>query len=1226
MRSPGAKRVRSRSRSRTPQDVPRAASAGAASSQPAPPAKRPRGSQPKRKGFRLSGVDISPDVMGIILTLVPPVDLHALVCRGLPPSFEWWLWGREDWRLRLMADAADAELGAARIQLPGGMAQNATLCTPIQQGSSALTLGVPDFYLHESGVLQWMTGWTLQGITSADACTARRPTREEVREFCSDKSEVCMVLRRTDPSARGIAEARGAAVFPRSVHEALAGSPVHTQLVEALTDIAGSDDRLRQLAKGPGVPGCIEVWRAGLCSPDRMERATQLFKVLLKALCAAGCCSSVCDVYCAVMSSGQPTVGTAGAADDKGCRMALQAALSLAHYVSLQLARAGLQHCALRGWTEHWLSLFAARIAHHRPLRPFAAPQHVRLTPQQQEVVAAARALRAREVLPVTALAGTGKTTTTREVCRACAGDGRNVLVLYYNRAAQIAANTAWRADDTTGLRRWMTGGDPRVQVRTMHSLAYHAVREEMTRRKVAKEDIQRKIAEMCPLDPEMFRRYAGLHQHSFMLPRWWKNIFERFVASTDAAPTAYHMASRHRQILYLIDWKIRTKCATGEDLLKLIEEAEKMPSTQPLAHTTSSPAGQPGLHRLGPAFYASLDAYIRVTRDENEGEPKERKGSGAAEMRDNPLVRAVLHIVQKVWDSMRDSKSTQTMTADGWLRYWWERGGRMPLFCDTTPPRFAADTLQVDWWPGASTVEGSVLAGNVRGWYPSVEGGYGFIDGDSGKRFFCGHESIRSAAPPGTRHSLLPGHRVFFVVNLSKTPSNGRCPHTQSVWGHGVVQHRQLPPPPGAVGAPPPLVVVDEAQDQNAVALSILVSSGCPLMLVGDSNQRIYEWRSAVDAMDPGLSIDMPPGAGCSPSSYLPPLPLTTSFRFGISMALVANAMLGGAMGQPQRAQVAPHRRCNICPGCDGEVLFGGMCTALGAVKAVLDDPAVLKRKQLAELAQLTDPQGVPQSKFVYLCRSNATVFEVAAMLAAVKCPICINGQSEAKQRPEWPRLDTLRDYAHLANAAKDPDWKKKITKETFLLDFSSIDEVEEFAGKVDARDIKENCTIARLYKDRIMSMTSSVQDCLVSRRDAKVEISTLHKFKGMEHCTVVVHDDFCSDGRGGYTPLLSPSPNQVEELRVLYVALTRARCRLLISPPLAHALSQLTHTCCGGPLWKEQQGQLRVANDRKCTSCGVGLGPTEHLAQPAQRGDAQLWRVVCSICSARDTMVPNC
>ncbi len=105
--------------------------------------------------------------------------------------------------------------------------------------------------------------------------------------------------------------------------------------------------------------------------------------------------------------------------------------------------------------------------------------------------------------------------------------------------------------------------------------------------------------------------------------------------------------------------------------------------------------------------------------------------------------------------------------------------------------------------------------------------------------------------------------------------------------------------------------ILLDEAQDTAPVFLDIIQQQLHALVvLVGDSNQAIYEWRGAVDAMKAY------PGA--------PRRLLSQSYRFGQAIADVANAVLAtldeptdlvmrGLPTIPSRVDVVPAPRCYL-------------------------------------------------------------------------------------------------------------------------------------------------------------------------------------------------------------------------------------------------------------------------------------------------------------------------
>jgi len=73
-------------------------------------------------------------------------------------------------------------------------------------------------------------------------------------------------------------------------------------------------------------------------------------------------------------------------------------------------------------------------------------------------------------------------------------------------------------------------------------------------------------------------------------------------------------------------------------------------------------------------------------------------------------------------------------------------------------------------------------------------------------------------------------------------------------------------------------LIMIDEAQDCNAVLLDIINQQKCQKIFVGDPHQAIYGWRGAVDAMKLAKGVRMN---------------LTKSFRFGANIAEIANKCL---------------------------------------------------------------------------------------------------------------------------------------------------------------------------------------------------------------------------------------------------------------------------------------------------------------------------------------------
>ena len=73
--------------------------------------------------------------------------------------------------------------------------------------------------------------------------------------------------------------------------------------------------------------------------------------------------------------------------------------------------------------------------------------------------------------------------------------------------------------------------------------------------------------------------------------------------------------------------------------------------------------------------------------------------------------------------------------------------------------------------------------------------------------------------------------------------------------------------------------ILLDEAQDTNAVVLGVLADQDAQIVYVGDKYQQIYEWRGAINAMEKINGLDE--------------VSLTQSFRFGSAIADAASEVL---------------------------------------------------------------------------------------------------------------------------------------------------------------------------------------------------------------------------------------------------------------------------------------------------------------------------------------------
>lgn len=259
--------------------------------------------------------------------------------------------------------------------------------------------------------------------------------------------------------------------------------------------------------------------------------------------------------------------------------------------------------------------------------------------------------------------------------------------------------------------------------------------------------------------------------------------------------------------------------------------------------------------------------------------------------------------------------------------------------------------------------------------------------------------------------------------------------------------------------------ILFDEAQDVAPVAAGIVEGQhDTQLVFVGDSNQQIYQWAGAVDAMAKRTGNR---------------LRLSQSWRFGPAIADAANGVLD-AIGSSMVLTGNPGRDSVLGP-------------VDGGARAVL-------------------------------CRTNArTVQEVIDTV-------------EAGRRPHL--VGNGKDVLNFAYGAGDLQQGRKATHPD-LVCFDSWPEVEAYVAE-DAMGGELKLLVDLVKRFGVKGLIRVLQHQLVPERDADVVISTAHKAKGLEWDTVRLADDLTVE------PDEETGQLDIDELRLLYVAVTRARLGL--------------------------------------------------------------------------------
>nr|XP_028601782.1 F-box DNA helicase 1 isoform X2 [Podarcis muralis] len=295
--------------------------------------------------------------------------------------------------------------------------------------------------------------------------------------------------------------------------------------------------------------------------------------------------------------------------------------------------------------------------------------------------------------------------------------------------------------------------------------------------------------------------------------------------------------------------------------------------------------------------------------------------------------------------------------------------------------------------------------------------------------------------------------------------------------------------------------IFVDEAQDCTPAIMDIVLSQSCGAILVGDPHQQIYSFRGAVNAL--------------AEVSHTHMFYLTKSFRFGSEIAYVAATLL------------------DVLKKVRKQTLVGG--------------------SQDGDITG-TDVTG----KVTRLSRCNQTVFEDAVKLTNGEPPdkIHILGGLKAfgleKIHDIWKLL-----HPELKLEVTDPFIKKWVDK-----GFAGL---KDYAAKSEDKQLEMKIAIVEKYKDRIPELVERISQCHVPIPEiADHVLGTVHKAKGLEFDTVQVADDFTSSisltvmqQAFERIPILRTNATSEDEWNLLYVAVTRAKRRLIVPKLLTQIIT---------------------------------------------------------------------
>jgi hypothetical protein len=294
--------------------------------------------------------------------------------------------------------------------------------------------------------------------------------------------------------------------------------------------------------------------------------------------------------------------------------------------------------------------------------------------------------------------------------------------------------------------------------------------------------------------------------------------------------------------------------------------------------------------------------------------------------------------------------------------------------------------------------------------------------------------------------------------------------------------------------------IILDEAQDTSVVLLELLLRLPHCLYLVGDQNQAIYAFRNASNALRRVAALP------AAPPQQLRRYALTESFRFGAALAAKANALLLRFALDAAQLRGSAARTTVVARG---EPDWSRRWAAIGRSNSRVFAHAV----QLAEHGRTLS----------FVCRDPNAV-PVLETIGAALNKYAIGG----RLRPELER------------------------------------DLE--AAKV-AEDVETVRTLKLLKRRGPHAVAASLRQVRAATRvPAKAEclIGTVHGHKGLEWEDVYLIDDFANLDKIEYdldeycrrNRLLPTDPScaaLIEEVHLVYVAITRAKSTLLLSGRLA-------------------------------------------------------------------------
>lgn len=296
--------------------------------------------------------------------------------------------------------------------------------------------------------------------------------------------------------------------------------------------------------------------------------------------------------------------------------------------------------------------------------------------------------------------------------------------------------------------------------------------------------------------------------------------------------------------------------------------------------------------------------------------------------------------------------------------------------------------------------------------------------------------------------------------------------------------------------------ILFDEGQDASPCMLDVFLRQNGNKIIVGDTNQQIYSWRYAVNSLETVKGFTE--------------LSLTQSFRLDSELAELSQNILGWK---------------NLLDSSSFNLRIRGISGRTG-----IKTRATIARTNLRLLTKAielsTGYSGIGKIYF----EGNIASYTYAGEGASL-----------------YDVLNLQQGNYHLI-------------KDDLIREMKGIPELKEYADRSEENELNMLIDIVEEYGTELPShirrlKEKHVQDC--DREDADMVFSTVHRCKGMEYDEVTIEKDFVSEDVI-IRQSKSGKPDKIaldalnEEINLLYVAVTRARCKLKIPEELTDADSR--------------------------------------------------------------------